>query len=174
MAELTFLSQPGGNIWAAEAPDWTNSEREVLKIGITGEAIEARASARGQTWQVGQMYGVVGTGMIFTQHVFRGLKRDMFVGDDRKADRSKYAVSWAAPNDVRFAEDAQGGYLEYYPAPEGCIFVVYISINRMLVEFPDIFGWAEHWTWVDEDPGKSGAPVEWADRYEELVWSRDA
>lgn len=172
MAELQFVRQPGGGVWIAEAPNWAGiSGRTELNIGIAPGAVAARQE-RGQRWQIGQMYWVVGTGLISANHVFRGLRREMYVGDDKDADEKKLAVSWASPHDARAVGDSFGAIQpEYHPAPAGCAFVVYISINKMLGKFPDVYGWAEHWTWVDGDPGSPGAPVEWQERYEERVWS---
>lgn len=41
----------------------------------------------------------------------------------------------------------------------------------MLTEFPDIYGWAEHWTWVAADPNEPGAPVDWKTRYDQRLWT---
>lgn len=170
MAELQLLVQPGGSIWTATAINWTGGS-DPLKIGITPEAIKARAS-RGLRHVIGQMYGIVGTGLIHAQHVFQGLKRDMLVGDDDNAAQKKLAVTWATNRDAVYAGDKSGGRLEYMDAPENRVFAVYVSPNEMLEEFPDIFGWAEHWTWIAADPELSGAPIDWRDRYDSKIWSQ--
>lgn len=62
--------------------------------------------------------------------------------------------------------------LAYYPAPANRVFCVYISRNEMLVDFPDIYGWLEHGTWIAADPKRPGAPVDWENRYDKALWSR--
>lgn len=71
------MEQPGGKVWAAEAPDWAGNSVPHLNIAIHVPTIISRA-ARGLTWQLGQMYGVLGTGLIMARHVYRGLKRNMY------------------------------------------------------------------------------------------------
>ena len=141
-----------------------------LKIGITNDAIATRAS-RGLSWQVGQMYGVLGPGLIFAKHVFQGLKRGMYVRNDTQADAKKLAVSWDANEDAQWVGGPHDGTIEFCPSPDGSVFVVYISPNQMIQQFPDIYGWAEHWTWVAGDPSVPGAPIESETRYETRLWS---
>lgn len=170
MAELTFMQQPGGGAWVAEAVNWEEDDRPHLNIGITKAAILAR-SARGQRWILGQMYKVVGTGMILAKHVFRGLRRDMLVGDDDTADKKKLAITWVSPRDAKLTGPASACQVEYEEAPEGCVFVVYVSPNEMLKDFPNIYGWAEHWAWLPADSNLPGAPIDWETRYDSRIWS---
>ena len=139
-------------VWATDAPDWTGrNPRGTLTIAVTEKARSARTE-RGLRYAIGQMYGVVGTGLIHAQHVFQGLKRDMLVGDDDAADDKKLSVTWAARRDAVFAGDKFNGHLEYLETPANRVFAVYVSPNEMLKEFPEIYGWAEHWTWIAADP----------------------
>lgn len=172
--ELRLLSQPGGEVWVADAPNWINcASRDSLLIGISTKGVNNRAR-RGDRTQIGQMFEVLGTGMILAQNVYRGLRRDMFVGEDRLADQKKLAISWKANHDAYFAGDPNiDGHVIRKPAPPNSVFVVYVSVNEMLDDFPQIYGWAEHWTWVREDPRAPGLPVESETRYDELVWRRD-
>lgn len=153
-----------------DAINWTGDGLgDSKKIGISPEAIIARAD-RGLRRQIGQMYGVVGPGLIMAQHVFRGLRRGMLVRGDDEAAAKKLAITWAAKRDATFAGDRFDGRLEYVSAPENCVFAVYVSPNEMLETYPDIYGWAEHWTWIAADPELSGAPVDWRNRYDSRVW----
>jgi hypothetical protein len=117
------------------------------------------------------MYGVVAPGLIFAEHVFEGLRRDMYVRDDKTADKHKLAVTWTAKRDAELVGDKFSPTLRFVDAPPGRVFVVYISINGMLTEFPDVYGWAEHWTWVGAAPDLLGAPVDWNTRYDRKIWS---
>jgi hypothetical protein len=123
-------------------------------------------------YPIGQMFGIVGPGLIFAQHVFRGLNRDMYVRDDGNAAASKLAVTWSPPRDARFVGDRFSGHIDYMQAPQGKIFAVYLSVNEMLDDYPDVYGWAEQWTWIAEDAQLAGAPIDWNNRYDEKVWSR--
>ena len=114
MADPYPHKQPAGTIWVAEAIDWTgNAASDHLKIGFTPQSIKDRAE-RGQRTKIGQMYGVVGTGMIMAEHVFKGLRRGMLVGDDSSADKKKLAVTWSATRDAVFTGPAEDGEC---PAP---------------------------------------------------------
>lgn len=170
---MEFIKEPGGEIWIAEAPNWLGDSADPLKIGITLDAIRLRAK-RGFRHMIGQMYGVLGPGLIFAQHVFQGLKREAFVRDDSRAAEKKLAITWAAQRDAYFAGDQFSGYLEYRAVPENTVFAVYVSPNEMVDEFPSIFGWAEHWTWIGSDSKTEGAPIDWKTRYDRRIWTKPA
>lgn len=113
--------------------------------------------------------------MISAQHVFQGLRRDMLVRDDEDAAAKKLAVTWKANRDAVYVGDKNvGGHLEFMDAPQNRVFAVYVSRNEMLEQFPDIYGWAEHWTWIAAAPDLAGAPVGWDERYDKQLWSRVA
>ena len=73
------------------------------------------------------------------QHLFRGLRRDMWVGDDSDAASEMLAATWAAKRDAQLIgkHDCE---LEFFDPPRGRVFVVYITVNRMLEAHPDIYG----------------------------------
>lgn len=173
-----ILMTPEGRPWFAETIDWRSSDpHAVLNIGVPKSAIAKRAG-RGQTWALGQMHGVLATGLINTEHIFEGFRRPMFVEDDMSADARKLAFVWTPSHDARMTPDGHG--LERVAAPPNCAFFVHVSPNDQLVEFPEIFGWAEHWGWVDLSPARSppsspsvsGAPIDWETRYDRRLWSR--
>jgi len=95
----------------------------------------------------------------------------MYVRDDKDAAKTKLAATWSAKRDCEYMGGPQEGTLRYLDAPENRVFVVYISKNKMLTEFPAIYGWAEHWAWVAADPAIPGAPIDSASRYDEKLWS---
>ena len=167
---MELLKQPGGHIWIADAPNWTGDARPHLTIGISPQAVQ-RASLLGLRWTLGQMYGIVATGLIFAEHVFQGLRRDMYVRHDKEAAKRKFAVTWAAKRDAQLVGDKSAPTLQYTDAPPNRVFVVLISPNEKLEDFPDIFGWAERWTWVAADADLRGAPIDWNKRYDERIWS---
>lgn len=141
-----------------------------MTIGVAKKTIEDRLSF-GLSVSLGQLYGVVIPGLIFAKHVFQGLKRPMYVGNNPEADGEKLAFAWSATEDARLVGSAQQFGIEFWPAPEGRVFTVYISPNRMLGEFPEIAGWVEHWTWLPSSPTLADAPIDWETRYERKLWS---
>ena len=174
----SIMKVPGGGPWYAETIDWRSSDpHAILKIGVPKAAI-ARRAGHGQTWALGQLYGVVATGLINVQHVFQGFRRRMCVEDDMAADELKLAFIWTPRHDARMNEDGMD-FLRV-AAPPGAAFFVHVSPNTQLTEFPEIFGWAEHWGWVDLSPAPStplspllsGAPIDWERRYDRRLWSR--
>ena len=65
---MELLEQLGGLTRFAEAIDWTGERPDsTLKIGIRNEVISAHAD-RGLTHILGQMYGVLGPGLIMAEH----------------------------------------------------------------------------------------------------------
>ena len=160
-------------MWVADAPNWPSIPgKDHLTIAVSKDGIKDRAD-RGLRWQLGQMYGIVGPGLIFAEHVFQGLRRHMYVRMDPNAAASKFALTWGAHRDAQLVGDEFNPTLEFTDPPPNRVFVVYISPNEMLSKFPDVFGWAEHWAWVAADVRLAGAPVEWNDRYDRKVWSRE-
>lgn len=169
---LELAKEPGGTIWVAEAPDWVE-QGHPIKIGISQDAIRQHAG-RGLRHIIGQLYGVLGPGLILAEYVFQGLKRDMLLRGDSHADVNKLAITWAAARDARFVGDPFAGGLEYLTAPPDRVFGVYVSPNEMLEDYPSIFGWAEHWTWIAADPETPGAPVGHRTRYDRQLWAKSA
>ena len=84
---------------------------------------------------------------------------------------SMMTASWSQPRDARLIGDPQNPKLEYLAAPSNRVFVVAVSENDMLKDFPQIFGWIEHWAWVAADPDEAGAPIDWKTRYDERIWA---
>lgn len=172
---MELLKQTGGHVYIAEAPIWDNDCLNLLRnnhllVGITKDRLGTIAS-RGLSMAIGQLYGVVAPGLILTQHLFRGLKRGMMIGDDRNAAAKMLVASWSQRRDARLVGDPHNPQLDYLEAPKNCVFVVAISKNERLIDFPQIYGWIEHWTWVAADPDEIGAPVDWNTRYDERVWT---
>lgn len=173
---MQLLSQPGGAVLVAQAPCWESESstldgRDHLLLGRMPKDI-SRSSEQGLSWYLGQLYGVVCPGLIFAQHLFEGLRRDMRVDVDGNAAKLKLAATWVQPRDARLIGNDQFNMdLEFFPAEPDRVFCVYISRNRMLKEFPHIYGWLEHWTWISADPARPGAPIEWETRYDKEIWS---
>lgn len=171
---MQLLDQPKGRVYVAEAPIWDPSctslqGRDHLLVGITTEALRAIA-ARGQTWVLGQLYGIIGPGLITSQRLYKGLRRGMYVNSAPNAAAGKLAATWAAKRDARLVGDRSSPTLEFSPAPPKAVFCLYISRNAVLTDYPAIYGWIEHWTWLPADSSDSDSPIDWLTRYDESVW----
>lgn len=158
-----------GAFYKIPAPDFRAPAGGTITIGVTVKDLAAGA-ARGLRTHIGQFYATVAPGLIRAKHVYEGFRRPMLVNGDADADGNKLAFTWAAKFDGRMTGE-HGHDLERIQAPANRVFAVYISINQMQVEFPDVFGWAEHWTWIHRDPIDKHAPDGHADRYERCLWS---
>lgn len=167
-----ILRQQGGHhIWTAEAPDWSQ-EKESRIIGVPKEAINLKLG-RGQTVATTQLFGNIGMTLHETQHVFKGLRRGMMVDGDNGADSKKLTLTWRPSVSFWGHGSAHKFEMTPVPPPENCVFAVYVTENTKLTEFPDIDGWAEHWTWLPEDEMLSGAPLYWENRYDSKIWSKE-
>lgn len=167
---LEFEQYPTKGLWVTEAPNWDGGAG-LYKVAVSPEAIKERAD-RGLRAQLGQMYGVLGHGLISVQHVFEGLRRDMYVKNDKQAADKKLAATWAAKVDYYLEGEKSSPRLAHSIVKDNRVFVVYISRNDLVTEFPDIAGWADHWAWIAADSQLEGAPVEWQERYDRKLWSR--
>jgi hypothetical protein len=94
----------------------------------------------------------------------------MCVGENEDADREKLVFTWKARRDAYMTAE---GELHYRAAEVDTVFFVLVTPNGRLSEFPDIFGWAEHWGWLPEAANLSGAPVDYQTRYDIRLWTGD-
>lgn len=170
---MELLYEEGGPVHVIQAPLWEPARavdrRDHLLVALTPLSIQDRGK-RGLSWQLGQLYGVVDTGLITSKLLYRGLKRGMHVGDSPDAAPHKMAATWPAPRDAQLVMERGEGRLEFKAAPAGHVFCAYISPNQMLTEFPSVYGWLERWHWVVGDNDAPGAPIGWKERYDESVW----
>jgi hypothetical protein len=132
-----------------------------------------RIAERGQSTMIAQFYGLVADGMIQTRHVFRGLRRPATVDDNSNADSRILTYTRKPARDCVWNGSPFEGRVERIAPPSGAVFVVHVTPNTtQAADYPEIRGWINHWTWVDEDAALSEAPVEWVSRYQERLWTR--
>jgi hypothetical protein len=166
----SILKNADGSTWYVETINWESSDpHSIRKLGLSKDSISFRAE-RGLTWALGQLYGVMATGIISVEHIFQGLRRPMSVNGDASADGSKLVFTWAAKRDAKMTVD---GGLEFCGAPIKRVFFVIVSPNLMPDRYPDIYGWVERWGWLESHDTLSGAPIAYDSRYDTRVWSRD-
>ena len=144
-------------------------------FGLLSSDFRIRAN-RGLSISIAQFYGLVIPGTILTKHIFRGLKRPMFTDGDQQADKSRLAYSRKPAFDCAWNGDPQNGNVEQVDAPQSAVFVVYASVNtgKHKNDYPDIDGWINHWTWVEEDSALEEAPLDWPTRFEKKLFTRSA
>ena len=163
------LQKSDGSVWSIETIDWDSPDpHSTRKIGVSKVSVAQRAQ-RGQSWALGQLYGVASPGLINVNHIFQGLRRPMSVNGDKEADRRKLVFTWRANRDARITRE---GELVYGGIPVGTVFFVLVSPNDMPDRFPEIFGWAEQWGWLDKHQSVEGAPIDFETRYDSRIWTR--
>ncbi|KWT82958.1 hypothetical protein [Candidatus Magnetominusculus xianensis] len=163
-------------VYIVDGWDLRNGLPEVVKYGILETDIRKR-SERGQSDELIRFFMLVTTGLIMAKHVFSGLKRNLFCDNCMEGDRQKYIHSWKPKKDYEINPEGFGPYgnkVKEFDAPNNRVFVVITSKNKNHInQFPIINGWIEQWNWVEEDAVLDGAPLKWADRYEEKIFSRE-
>ena len=129
---------------------------------------------RGHTAAIAQFYGLLQNKMHLTDHIFRGLERKLYSDGDMNGSAMKLVYTRKAAYDWVWSGSKYDGRPEQIPAPTGCVFSIFVSPNiRHRQAFPEIDGWINHWTWIDEDIAKPGAPENWSERFTKQVWSRE-
>ena len=122
---------------------------------------------------IAQYYAMVQEGMTLAQHVFRGLKRPLMLGENTNADENVFVYSWRSSLDSEWTGSKNSGRAVVIPDPPvGRVFVV--LVREELPNNHGIGGSIERWNWVREDPILPHAPVDWQDRYREKVWSKES
>jgi hypothetical protein len=128
---------------------------------------------RGEAVPIAQFYELVIPGTILTKHVFQGLQRPLRTDGDSSADE-KMLIYARKPSFNSVWYRGPQGHSHRTDAPVGKVFVVIVMPNnsKHCAQYPEVDGWINAWTWIDEDPGLSEAPVKWVDRYRTKLWTR--
>ena len=151
----------------APSPENCNTR---VKLGVRRELFNVLGNYEFRT-QVGQFSGIVQHGLTNARHAFRGVKRGLYYAGDMGADRKVIVYTWRPPWDFVWVGSRFKGYLDRkYPPPKK-VFAVLVQQEKQ-PNPDDVYGSIEHWNWVREAPDLQGAPVDWADRYDEKLWSR--
>ncbi|ODB94973.1 hypothetical protein A3194_20125 [Candidatus Thiodiazotropha endoloripes] len=166
------LQQPGGLVYAIDGKNIKDLEsQESLNFCVLANQLGVQ-SDRGLSTYLAQFFEIVDTGLIDPAHVFKGLKRPMFCGDDRNADAEKHAITWDPGFDAIWIGNRFKGLTRRTAAPKDRVFVSIVSSNLKTDDFPDVDYWIEHWTWVVQSGDLPGAPIDWQTRYKEKLWSK--
>jgi hypothetical protein len=95
---------------------------------------------------------------------------------DMHGDANFFAYSWRPDHDFVWEGSQFDGYPVKKKPPSGIVFVVLVHLFKTPEDGPNhglVSGSIEHWSWVNGDPELRFAPIEWEERYEDHLWSRD-
>lgn len=149
--------------------DPTKSTVVDAKFGLLASDLK-KVADRGLSTPIAQFYELVGSGLILTRHIFKGLDRRLFCDGNANADKDKLIYTRRPSTDYEWE---RAGTLRRLGCPPGKVFAVIVSPNeKHLADYPIIQGWIEHWNWVHEDRGLLEAPEGWLDRYDTRLWTR--
>ena len=171
----------GPGVWAHcfDAPVAHDADGEIAPVPKTGTlalpVTDLRAMAeRGHTAAIAQFYGLLQNKMHLTEHVFRGLERKLYSDGNMNGSASKLVYTRKAAYDWVWVGSKTDGRPMQIAAPAACVFAVFVSPNvRHRSDYPNVDGWINHWTWIDEDIAKPGAPENWSERFTKQVWTRE-
>lgn len=153
--------------WAFE-----DGEAKVVKYGLLNSDLGKYAD-RGQANAIAQFFKLVAPGLILTRHIFAGLERPLCSDDCMEGDKQKHIHSRKPKRDYEWKKGSTND-VEEFDAPKDKVFVVIMSKNvKHTAKFPMVYGWIERWNWVTEDKSLKEAPVNWADRYNQKIFSRE-
>jgi hypothetical protein len=162
-------SRATGVLYIAEGPSLADPAITV-KYAVRKEDLFGYVQRR-QSVMLAQFALLVGNGLILSRHCFKGLQRELFYDGRQGGQNGKYALVQSARYDAIWNDFLKSP--QQTAAPPSRVFVVLISENTHRREFPDIEGWIDRWSWVEEDNGTlQGTPVGWVDRYESKVWTQ--
>jgi hypothetical protein len=130
----------------------------------------------GQATKCAQFYGLIQPGLMDAIHAFRGLKRPLMKGDNMHGDADIIAYSWRPQHDYIWSRSQFDGHPLQKQPPPGVILVVLVRLFKVPEQYPGlgaVEGSIEHWSWVMGDPELQFAPIDWQERYEDRLWSRE-
>jgi hypothetical protein len=150
-----------------------NGQEQTVNYGLFQSDL-AKYEERGQRTAIAHFFTLVANGLIIPRHIFRGLNRPLFDDDDMEADSNKLIHSRKPGRDYRWKDDA-ACEVEELSIPACCVYAIIISKNLRETHkkrFPMVNGWIDRWNWVDEDKALAEAPINWAERFEEKIYTR--
>jgi hypothetical protein len=152
---------------AAPSPtDW----QRTIRLGVRIDTFRQYAG-RGLATVIAQYYGIVQSGLLSSQHVFKGLNRKLLDDEDVEAEEKVVVYSWRPLADYLWSGSLHNGMpIRIVPPPSGKVFVALARIDP--ADEDGIEGSIGRWNWVREDPRLPGSPVDWNARYGIKLWSR--
>lgn len=128
---------------------------------------------RGEATAIVQFRRLVVPGTIMTRHVFQGLQRPLLTDGDKESDQ-RMLVYTRRPS-LDYWWHGLKKIVVQVEAPKGKVFSTIVTPNdgKHKDKFPEVDGWIDAWTWVNEDSGLSEASINWVDRYNGKIWTRE-
>ncbi len=124
----------------------------------------------------GQYYGIVKPGLITAVHIFRGVRRDLYLDGNMRADKDTYVYRWKPRWDFEWTEDPTHGTIRGLEPVPDTVFTVLVRLHDEPIRVEHLEGNAdgsiEHGAWVREDSGLSEGPDGWQSRYDAKIWSK--
>jgi hypothetical protein len=169
---IQIFDNGGVTYFTVDGPELSNTQSgKEAKYAVTMDVLRG-LGGRKQFSSIAQLYGLVVPGLILSEHLFQGLNRNLYCDEGLNGDEDKFVFSRKPAYDF-YWEGGITGTEEKCLAPANQVFVVLISKNiNHKDKFPDVSGWVERWNWVDEDSELRGAPINWLDRYNDILWSK--
>ncbi len=146
-----------------------------VKLGL-GEASFQQNLRFGLATAIAQYHGLVQDYLLSAVHLFQGLKRPLMDGEDKNVDRNVLVYSWRSAVDFVWTGSRFEGRIVQMVPPLGRVFVVLVRPELQAADYPGVgkvLGTIERWNWVKEDPDLPSAPIDWKQRYDKKLWSRD-
>ncbi len=172
-SNICYIYNDGIGLFVPDAL-WVNrigDKPEEVKFGYLTNDLK-KCFDRSQGTFITQFYNLVVPGLIVAKHIFEGLDRPLYCDDNKDGDHGKRVYTWRPRYDYAFNEERKSEMRRL--APEGKVFAVIVTPNiRHVDKYPNIKAWIDRWTWIDEDNGLDEAPVNWVDRYETKIWTRE-
>lgn len=151
-----------------EAPS-PNDLTTKVKLGLRSGTFQASLQ-RSMGVKVAEYFAIVRDGLMSAHHCFRGVKREMADRYSMDLDQRIVVYTWRSPFAAAWVGSRFDGYVIQKAAPPGCVFAVLVREED--ANEHGVFGSIEHWYWIDEDSAMPQAPVDWANRYRERLWSK--
>jgi len=158
-------------IYLIDGISYENEQLKTVKYGLLQTDLKKYAD-RGQSHAVGHFFSLVKDGLIMTKHIFRDLRRPLYADGNMEGNKKKYIHTRRPTNDYVWNKgEDKPSKLE---APPKQTYVVIITKNENdLDKYPGVHGWIERWNWVGEDVKLSEAPINWAERYDGKIFTRE-
>lgn len=113
-------------------------------------------------------------GLIVAKHIFEGLERPLYNDGDENGDVNKRIYVWRPRYDYIFNRGKMAEMRVL--APENKVFVVIVTPNtrpKHAANYPDIKAWIDRWGWVEMDQGPDEMPIDWVDRFNIRLMTRE-
>lgn len=134
-----------------------------------------RYGEQGRYTEIAQFFKLINDGgLVLARHIFEGLARPLYCDGSRDGDKKILVYTRSPRKDYEWVGDGVNGGPVEREAPANHVFAVFASPNlRHVEQYPSVKCWINHWTWIAQDGGLAEAPIDWVDRFERKLWTRE-